>query len=222
MVVRSDPRRCSDDGGAILVEAAFVLPILFYFLFGIIEYGLVFKSYSTLGNDLRVASRMAAVKGSDVDADFAILQAIKRETKAIDMSSIQRIVVYKANAPSSTSPPKPVPAACLAGPPDSPFTLGAPNYCNVYGVSRDFNGARIAADYDCISQSWAGDAAGTTGWCPTRRFSAANAGGTPNFGPPDTVGVYMEVRHKYMTGLFGTFKTLSATYYNAIEPKSTI
>jgi hypothetical protein len=226
MVVRSDPRRCSDDGGAILVEAAFVLPILFYFLFGIIEYGLVFKSYSTLGNNLRVAARMAAVKGNEVDTDYAILQAIKRETNAVDPRSIQRIVIYKANPSTPGNPPKQVPAACVAGSPDSPFTVGAPDFCNVYGPTRDFNGARVAADYNCVTTNWAGSTtAPLTGWCPSTRFAAANAStdsAIPVSGPPDTVGVFMEIKHKYMTGLFGTTKTLSTSYFATIEPKSSI
>jgi hypothetical protein len=218
---RALARRCTTDDGAILVEAAFIFPILFYLLFGVLELGLMFRSYLTLGNGLRAGIRIAAIAGDNVDADYRIIQAIKGETAAIDPNSIVKIVVYRANPTSSTSGAQPVPSVCLDPNNTSPGTFGAPNYCNVYVPSRDFAAARQASDYNCINQTWA------NGWCPTSRFSALRAPVPPAEtgvvdGPPDWVGVAIVVKHLYITGLFGRDKVLSDTIVAQIEPKSEI
>jgi len=214
MVVRSDPRRCSDDGGAILVEAAFISPILFYLLFGVLEYSMVMRSYLTIGNGLRAAGRIAAIDGNDGLADYDVIQAVKRETAAMSAITIEKLIVYKANPSTPLGDPKPITAtACLSA--AVPSTRGAPDYCNIYEAARDIIGTPGSIRYGC-----SGANNFSAGWCPTTRFQAATAAGTPVAGPPDTVGVYIEVRHKYVTGLFGTTKTLSDTVFNVIEPKS--
>jgi Flp pilus assembly protein TadG len=211
---RTPANRCTTDDGAILVEAAMIFPILFYMLFGVFEIGMLFRSYLTVGNGLRAGIRTAAIAGDDVDTDYRIIQAVKTEMAAIDPNSIVKIVVYRANPPSATSGPKPVPAACADPTNTSPMSVGSPDYCNVYVPSRDFATSRTAADYNCLNQTW------STGWCPTDRFSALKATGTPVNGPPDWVGVTIVVNHKYFTGLFGKTKTLSDTMVAQIEPKS--
>ena len=76
-------RRARDDRGAVLVEAAIVLPILFMIVFGILEIGSALKSYSGAANAVRAGGRMASVAGNDADADQAILERMAQEATGI-------------------------------------------------------------------------------------------------------------------------------------------
>ena len=49
-------------------------------------------------------------------------------------------------------------------------------------------------------------------WCPTNREVRAS-------GPPDYVGVYVEARHDFITGLFGPGMTLTDEIIMRIEPQ---
>jgi Flp pilus assembly protein TadG len=60
---RSDDRR---ERGAALVEFAFVAPILFLLLFGIVEFGMAFNDYIAVRNGSREGARAAVV--NDVDS----------------------------------------------------------------------------------------------------------------------------------------------------------
>ncbi len=231
MVVRLEtPRRCAGDDGAGLVEAAFVTPVLVFLFLGILEYGLFFRDYLTLGNGLRAGGRTAAIYGNDAEADYWIIQSVKNETVAVKQAEILKLIVFKANAAGTPPYTRTVPSACLSAPVSS-TVFGSS--CNVYGPSRDWNpsGAndtQRAAHYGCTgSNNWA------AGWCPsavvapdtptqTGRFAAATNGGTPVAGPPDYVGVYLEIRHTFVSGLYGTTKNLSDVSVTQIEPKSQI
>lgn len=52
-------RRC--EGGVALVEFAFVAPVLFLLLFGIIEFGFVFNDYQSIRQGVRDGARVAVV-----------------------------------------------------------------------------------------------------------------------------------------------------------------
>ena len=54
-----------DKKGQTLVELAFVLPILFMLIFGIIEFGRVFNAYVIVSNAAREGARQAAVGTAD-------------------------------------------------------------------------------------------------------------------------------------------------------------
>jgi Flp pilus assembly protein TadG len=214
-VSRAPARRCTSDEGAVLVEAAFIFPILFFMLFGLFDLSLLFRSYLTLGNALRAGARSAAVAGDDIDADYRILLAIKKETGAIAVNSMTRIVIYRATPASVGANPAAVPSACLT----AAVTTGTPlsaSSCNVYAPSWALASARTSTDFDCSPTTT--DVA--NGWCPDARFSGLTSGGTPNNGPPDWVGVYIEVTHTYVTGFLGRTKLLSDTFVVQIEPKS--
>ena len=121
-------RRLADDSGAVMVEAALVTPLLVFLLFGTLEFGLLFRSYLTLNNAAQGGARAASIAGNQLDADYKILQSIKKESGAIQRSSVQRITIY--HAANTTDEPT---AGCTTGTPSagsgSPSWTGA---CNVY------------------------------------------------------------------------------------------
>lgn len=58
---RGSRRRCRGDDGAVLVEFALVLPILFLLIFGIIEFGWAFFQNLDVRHGAREGARLAAV-----------------------------------------------------------------------------------------------------------------------------------------------------------------
>jgi len=57
-----------------MTEAALISPLFFALLFGVIEMGILFRDHLTITNATRDGARTAAASGSDVDADWRILQ----------------------------------------------------------------------------------------------------------------------------------------------------
>lgn len=203
MVVHgSTPRRCAGDDGAVMAEAALLTPLLFFMLFGILEFGGLFRDYLTMQNAATAASRSAAIQGNATDADYQIVQAVKKATNAMPRSYIQRVVVFKATGPSST-----VPSTCKSATPRSQNTV---SFCNVYGVTADWNGTTPVTDYNCGTPGY------SKGWCPSTRKTAIAGVNSP----PDYLGIYIEVRHPWITGLFGSAVTISQTSITRLEPQT--
>jgi Flp pilus assembly protein TadG len=91
---RRDQRR--DQRGAVLVEAAFVFPILVLLVFGVIEYGMTFKDSLTLSSStragVRTASSLARVDTYGADTVAAVSVAME----AISNDAPQTLVIFKA------------------------------------------------------------------------------------------------------------------------------
>ena len=169
-----------------------VAPLFLLIIFGVFEFGLLFRSYLTLSSGVRAGARTASTAGSSASADFTILQAIANNTKALKTSQIQVIVVFKASTTST-----PVPAGCLTA-----SVSSGSNPCNRY-VASDLS--RPVTDFGCVTGS------PDISWCPTTRKDRLSD-------PPDYIGVYMKVTHKYATGIFGGTKTLTDTVIMRVEP----
>ena len=178
--------------GAVLVEAAFITPLFFLLVLGIIEFSLAMNDDLALAHSVRAGSRVASASGNDVYADYGILQAIKRESAALGEDKIERIVVYEATGPGEGPTD-----TCKGGTPSS--------ICNVYDAAdltldKDKFGCREVEELDKY-------------WCPTDRKVSLAAGGT------DYVGVWMQVRHPYVTRMFGRAVTLTDQSVIRLEPR---
>lgn len=196
--------RWRGDDGAALVEAAFVLPVLLMILLGILEMGLLMKDYQAAENATQAAGRMASVEGADIDADYAILQAVRKGGIAITQADVNRIVVFRAAGATST-----VPTNCRT----SGTGIASPDFCNVY-FSSDFT--RPQAQFDCSAGSPYVNTSPSRFWCPNTRKTAALA--TNGNGPPDWLGVYLNMTHKWTTKLFRTTSILEETTIVKLEP----
>lgn len=186
-------RRAHGERGSVLVEAAFITPVLFFLLFSILEFGMAFRDYLAVANTTRDGARAASVYGNDSSADFDILQTIADSSNVINRNDIQRIVVYKATGPNTV-----VPTSCANGTPSST--------CNVYGA----NALDLAeSEFGCRA-----DRNLDRYWCPTTRKNAV----TGTNGPPDYIGVWIKVNHTWVTGLFGRGLTFTDSTVMRIEP----
>jgi hypothetical protein len=172
-----------------MIEAAIVAPLLFTLVFGILEFGLLFKDYLTVTNATRTGARVGVQIGSDPLTDYEILQALKGASGAMDVGDIERVVVFKATGFSGT-----VPESCKTG--------SQAGVCNSY-AGTDLN--RPSADFGC------GPSKPDNAWCPTTRLDQQSD-------PPDYVGVWIRANHDYFTGLFGSAMTLTDQTVMRIEP----
>lgn len=179
-----------DDGGAALIESLLIAPVLFALLFGIFEFGLVYRDVLTSSDAAANGARRGAVIGprvpaSGVNADFEIIREVRNGLGSMPVESINRIVVYRASPPGAGSPESQVPQACKTG-------GSVAGLCNVYDPANAFLAVDIG-DNDFFSCP--GGAA--CAWEPTSRSN----GPTPS--DVDYLGVYIRIDRPYVTGLFG-------------------
>lgn len=80
-------RRAADERGAAMVEFALVLPLLLMVVFGIFQFGIVFRHYLTITDAARVGARAAAV-ARDTGECAAASTAIQKTVSAADWAVI--------------------------------------------------------------------------------------------------------------------------------------
>lgn len=195
-------RRARGERGAALVEAALITPVFAVLLFGIIEYGLTFRDYLTVANASRDGARAASAYGDDTYADYNVLQVIEQSTKGFRPNEIQRVIIFDAGGVGGSVLNASHPAhACLNGP--------VVNRCNVY-TAADL--ARPRSDFGC------GPSEPDHYWCPSALNGQDGREVRASVGP-DYVGVYVQTRHNFITGMFGSGMDLDDELVMRIEPQ---
>lgn len=192
-------RSRAGEKGAALVEAAFMTPVFMLLLFGVLEFGLVFRDYLTVANASRDGARAASAYGDDLYADYNVIQVVRQATKGFRPNEIQRLIIFNAQSVGGSVQTTSHPAhACLTS------STGISGVCNVYRAS---DLSRPKSDFGCKSGQNL-----DRFWCPTGREVRAS-------GPPDYIGVYVMANHNYITGLFGRSLTLEDELVMRIEPQ---
>jgi Flp pilus assembly protein TadG len=192
-------RRAAGDRGAVLTEFALFAPLLALIVAGVLEFGLAWRDSMTVSNALRSGARVGSNAGREREADYTILKSVQAAMAEVPTARIERIIVYKATTSNSA-----VPASCL-----SITTGGGVNgTCNVY-VASDL--ARPLSDFDGTTSCSA--SAPDRYWCPTSRQNQQALGA-------DYLGVWMQVRYDYVTGLFpGDGLTIRDRAIMRLEPR---
>lgn len=186
--------------GATLVEAAIASLLFFSVLLALFEFGWAFRDYLTTADIARSGSRVGSSAGNDVDADYAIVQAVKKDASVLSSGQLQYVVVFDAGSASASL--SSVSTTCAAG-------TAVTGVCNVYRTT-DF--VRPSSDYGCSVTTSSPDRF----WCPsTRRINASASTG----GPPNYLGVYVKVRHNAISSFLGTGVTLTDQAILRIEPE---
>ena len=200
--------RARSDGGATLIEFAFIALLLFTLIFGIFEFGMVFRSRTTTADAAADGARTGAIQGPNQTAlsetaDYSILKSIRENTSAIDPEDITRIVVFKGSSSGAGSPASQVPAGCKAGTPQV-------DRCNVYDPNTAFERVQAgdAAYFDCASNA----ASPACPWNPSLRSNG------PDPSDVDYLGVWIQVGHPFVTGLFGQTLTIENASVVRLEP----
>ncbi|MBS1847686.1 MAG: pilus assembly protein [Actinobacteria bacterium] len=238
-----------NDRGATLVEAAFVTPVFVMMLFGIFEFSGYVSAVTGANAATKAGARMATVMGNDPMADRAILKRMSIEGAGLVSSNdvILQIKIWKASGPNDSAPAT-CNAASLCNlylnpnqtggayskarlplttdPPNSinsPATM-SPSYAQCYfgygspGMDNPGLGCPDSSRLD-------------KGWPPgTRRVLIKNPNNPtcpnpPTVGQPvtcnmsDYVGIWVQVRHRYYTGFFGSAVTVTSQVVATIEPQ---
>lgn len=182
--------------GASLIETAIAIPVLLIVIFGIIEFGLLFRSELTMSNAVRDGGRAASAYGRAPEADYLVLRVLEHSLAPLDPEDIDRVVIFEAAGPEST-----LPAGCEVG--------SITGVCNHYTIADfylpldDVNG-NPTGNFRCAGSSV------DQAWCPVDREASLSGG-------VDYVGMHIQVTHDFVTGLFGGEKTLSDTIVFRIE-----
>ncbi|MCU1453947.1 MAG: hypothetical protein JWN46_2093 [Acidimicrobiales bacterium] len=175
-------------------------PVFLSLLIGIMELGMAMNDYLGMGAAARSGARVASATGNDLYADYSIVQRVSKDSSAIKRSAILFVVVYKPSAigeaPSAT---------CQTGSPSAGSGAALTGACNVY-VTSDF--LRPKSDFGCLSTS------PDRYWCPTVRNVAKGGSGS------DYIGVWMKVRHTWVTKMFGNAKDLTDSSVIRLEPRT--
>lgn len=200
----ADPKpRTRKERGAVLLEAAFAIPLLILLMFGTLEAGMAFQAKTSATAGLRSGTLRAAQLGNKPETDLATLQAVVGEVGADGVEALSYVIIFNADAGGS---PDSIAAACAAVTPAAlPTSItGIGGQCVVYfpaHLKAVLNGTITAANFDD------GSNLGPTGdytcdpakidarWCAGRRVDASVAAGAVN------VGVAIRYDHEWFTGV---------------------
>ena len=181
---RNDRTRAHRERGAILVEAAFVLPVMILLVAGIIDFGLAFKNLQTVFTATRDGARTGSVETRQTGYANDVADAVKKSLNAVPTNGYQELWIYKANA---------------SGKPDSG------NFTSCTTCVR-FTWNDTTKSWTTVQNAWPATGSGSQYACA----------GTPG---PDTLGVYLKVRHDMLMGLFGSTKMLTDYSVADLEPR---
>jgi hypothetical protein len=191
--------RCARDRGTTMVELALVLPLVGLLLFGTLELGLGFVAHSRVDAAVTQAARVGASSGSSPMADHDLLLALQAALPGDQLARLDRVVVYRADAPGT-----PPPAVCTKAW-GSPSEVGSTG-CNTY------TGATVR---QVTSVSGAGFGGGPGAkdsfWAPTSRKDRL-------IDPPDYLGVWIRTSRGGVTGLPIARGSISSVAVFRLEP----
>lgn len=191
-------RRPRGERGTAIVELVLIVPVLLGLAIGLAEFGLGWRDSLTVSNAMRAGARVGSSAANARTADYEVLQAVRAAVADLPTGAVERIVVYDAAGVNGD-----VPTACAAGTPGPT--------CNVYTEAdlllpvSAFGGTASSCAADAVDRYW----------CPTGRKARQSGVG----GPPDYLGVWIQVRHAFVTGLFGSGLTITDGAVMRVEPQ---
>ena len=197
------PRRFRGDRGATIVEAAFVTPVFFLLVFGIMEFGWLYKDWMSVSNASHDGAREGSAAGVDAYADYDILFVVQRSLAALS-KNVDYIIVFKA-----TGPNMPVPGACKTA--AAGGGRGVPGSCNVY-YPADWNApsyGQASFGYDAVANP--NPALLDVNWPGLSRSDHKTDPG------PDWLGVFVQATHDSLTGISAGNQVLTRTSVIQIE-----
>lgn len=179
--------------------------------------GLFFRAYLGTNAGVTDGARTASIMGADPHADYAILLAARKATATMATTDIVNLVVFDPSAAAAgpTNPLNPIDAKAPAVCSNSTSRLQDTSAtCDTYTPGVSPSGDWYTAtdvQYTCTPPNDF-----SKGYCPTTRKTAKTGVNSP----PGFVGVTLTVKHRYISGIFGKTKIISATVIAALEPQS--
>lgn len=173
------------DRGAVMIEFLLAVPIVILFLFAIVEFSLLWRNSLTIATASQLGTRAAANAGPYRLADHnALSSALAGLSELPEDATVERIVIFTPIDTNGSMDPD-----CIAGPSKA-------GVCNVYEGAMLVN--PMPSDFtsagDPATQLTCETGSPDEAWCPGSRTNTFDSGF-------DQVGVYVQVRHEYVTGL---------------------
>ncbi len=185
---RPESRRRSQRG-AVAVEAAIITPLFILLVFGIIEFGMVFKDFLAVTSSVRAGARMASAEPRNLNFAQDAADQVAREGGALNMSKIKELWVYKAD-------------------PNVSVTNGAP-----LGGGGTFSNCTTCVKFVWNASTQKFDVkSGSPGW------SAASQNACSGDAAHDRLGVYLVLDHPSITGLMFDSLDLKSHTVISLEP----
>jgi len=203
--------------GAVLVESALVFGLLFTIIFGIVEFGLQFKDSLAISNAVRAGARSASAGSRVSSYNVLAVNAVTTGQAAVGNAAPQVLWIYKAD-PATGYP--------VGDSPAGSFT--SCTYCERY--SWDSVGKQWTCTSGCDTTqslpypalSWPSTGSSAAQYaCVTAPGGFTPTSGTNTSGQyagPDSIGIYLKILHKNVTGFFGSTVTLSDHAVARLEP----
>lgn len=189
-------RRLRSDRAAALVEAAIILPVLMVFLLGIIEFGLVYATGATATGASRSGARMAAAAFGPSKANLQpsandVASVVSGDLQGLTSAVPIGMVVYKVD-PTSTN------GAPFGGFPSANDTMSGGCTSNCFRYTWNTTTKKM-------------DSASGPGWTMTNADICVATSTA-------SVGVWVLVRHSYLTQLIGKYTYPTGRTIMRLEP----
>lgn len=198
-------RRVRSDRGAALVEAAIILPVLMVFLLGIIEFGLVYATGATATGASRSGARLAAASfgpnppavslhnATNTGPGDNAAAAVSADLTALTSATPIGVVIYAVDKTKTDGQP-------VGGFPAKTNTMpGCSTKCLRYTWNDTTkkmvfqSGTLTPADFNVCSSN-------------------------PVANPLGSIGVWVLIRHSYLTKLIGQYNYVEGMTVMRIEP----
>lgn len=175
-----------------MVEAAITLPVLMLVLFGLLEYGLLFKTSLSMSDAVRSGARVAVAQPRTTGYHLSAAAAASGtlSSASIPDDQIGMMVVYRANPRTGG----------LKGGGALPSDIES---CHTHCWKFD---------WDAATDQYVPRASPT--WLASSQFACGTEVTT------DYLGVYVEVTHRFVTGMLQDEEKLSERTVMRLEPLS--
>ncbi|MDQ3822734.1 MAG: pilus assembly protein [Actinomycetota bacterium] len=98
-MTKPKPHRIRDEQGQTMTEFALVLPVLALFLFGVIQFGVLFNNYITLTDGVRAGARKAAVSRQASNPTNETIEAVKKSAASLNWSDPKAKITVSPGTP---------------------------------------------------------------------------------------------------------------------------
>jgi hypothetical protein len=185
--------------GAVIVEAAIIVPLLVMLTFGCIEFGLAFRDSASIAASTRSGARIAsadpgvdctpALCGTPNSDGFwdAARNGVNDALKDLTHSVPLELIVFKADP--------------TTGKPWGGVTYDNCSYCYVYS-----HWSASSKSFSYVADT------GHSAWTGAQQKTDVCAGTV------DAIGIYVKAKHSFLTGLFGTSTTYDHVTVMRLEP----
>ena len=208
-VISNEPRsrhRRRTERGAVFIEFALAVPFLVMMGLGVVEGGMTWRAATDVNSVARDAARSGTSATVYALADQSILRSVGSGLSGTEMGELQRVIVFNATTGLSAQPT----SSCLGIPATGDSAKGN-STCNVYSPSQVIKATKQTAPAGAFS-TLATCGTWDVKWCPkNRNHSLAN-------GNLDYLGVFIEIKHKSITGFPLGNATIRRTSVFRLEP----